>query len=172
MKYYIIFLILFFSTALFSQDKDYTKDSESIDNVIAALYESISGDAGVQRDWQRFTNLFCEGAKLRPIRNMPEQPAQLIEWTAEDYVNEAGSYLEQNGFHEVEIHREVDQYGRVAHAFSTYESRRLASDEQPFSRGINSIQLFHDGERWWIVNIFWESESQQLPIPDKYLSKE
>jgi hypothetical protein len=36
-------------------------------------------------------------------------------------------------------------------------------------RGINSIQLFNDGTRWWVVNIFWDSERQGLTIPDKYL---
>jgi hypothetical protein len=38
-------------------------------------------------------------------------------------------------------------------------------------RGINSIQLWNDGKRWWIVNIFWQSETPDNPIPEKYLSK-
>ena len=50
-----------------------------------------------------------------------------------------------------------------------YESRHDADDPEPFMRGINSIQLFYDGNRWWIVNIFWQQESVEDPIPEKYL---
>jgi hypothetical protein len=35
-------------------------------------------------------------------------------------------------------------------------------------RGINSFQLFHDGERWWIVNIYWQHESTKHRLPEKY----
>jgi hypothetical protein len=47
--------------------------------------------------------------------------------------------------------------------FSTYESRH-AKGEKPFARGINSIQVFNDGQRWWVLNILWESESEQNPL--------
>ena len=69
---------------------------------------------------------------------------------------------------EQEVHRVVDQFGPVAQVFSTYESRRGIEDK-PFARGINSFQLFHDGERWWILSIFWSSERPDLPIPERYL---
>ena len=36
-------------------------------------------------------------------------------------------------------------------------------------RGINSIQLFYDGSRWWIVTVYWQHESAEHPIPEKYL---
>jgi hypothetical protein len=39
-------------------------------------------------------------------------------------------------------------------------------------RGINSIQLFNDGNRWWIVNIYWQQESAEDPIPDMYLAND
>ena len=67
------------------------------------------------------------------------------------------------------IHRVTQRFGNVAHVFSTYESRRTASDPTPFSRGINSIQLMHDGARWWVVTIFWDSERPSNAIPAKYL---
>ena len=65
--------------------------------------------------------------------------------TPDEYAEGVGESLEANGFHEVEIHRVTEEYGQIAHAFSTYESRRLASDPEPFARGINSIQLMNDG---------------------------
>lgn len=77
--------------------------------------------------------------------------------------------LEKDGFFEKEISRKTDQYGSVVQIFSTYESRRTIKDEKPFMRGINSIQLWFDGKRWWILTIFWQGETPDNPIPDKYL---
>jgi hypothetical protein len=63
----------------------------------------------------------------------------------------------------------VEQFGQIAHVWSTYESRRDPSDPEPFMRGINSIQLFDDGKRWWILSIYWQHESSKHSIPAKYL---
>lgn len=94
-----------------------------------------------------------------------------MEQPDEDYVQRAGPGLEQNGFFEREIGRSVDSFGRIAQVFSAYDSRRSVDDAKPFQRGINSIQLLHDGTRWWIVSVFWDSERAENPIPPKYLTK-
>ena len=78
--------------------------------------------------------------------------------------------LEKDGFHEREIARRVEQFGHIAHVFSTYESRHRRSDPQPFMRGINSIQLFNDGTRWWVMNVTWSQETPVMPIPEDYLT--
>lgn len=145
-------------------------DVESIDAVITALYDVISGDAGVARDWDRFLSLFVPGAQMSPVgRPQGESTYRRRVITPDEYAGGIGGSLEANGFHEVEIHRVTEEYGRIAHAFSTYESRRLASDPEPFARGINSIQLLNDGSRWWVVSIFWLGEGPAHPIPAKYL---
>jgi heme-degrading monooxygenase HmoA len=89
----------------------------------------------------------------------------------DEYAANSGAALEQNGFFEIEVARTVEQYGQIAHVFSTYESRRNASDAEPFARGINSFQLFNDGARWWVVTIYWQQESPAAPIPSKYLPR-
>jgi len=145
-------------------------DVESIDAIITALYDVISGDAGVARDWDRFLSLFAPGGTLSPVGRPPgESTYQRRVITPGEYAEGVGEMLEANGFHEVEIHRVTEEYGRIAHAFSTYESRRLASDAEPFARGINSIQLMNDGSRWWVVSIFWLGEGPDHPIPARYL---
>jgi hypothetical protein len=55
--------------------------------------------------------------------------------------------------------------------FSAYDSKRTLQDAQPFARGINSIQVFNDGRRWWIVSVYWDSERAGNPIPAKYLNR-
>ena len=144
-------------------------DVESIDAIMKAVYEVISGDAGVARDWDRFRSLFAPGATLNPVGRSPGGTYARRIMTPAEYAENSGAWLEQNGFHEVEIHRVTEQYGVIAHAFSTYESRRLATDPEPFARGINSFQLLDDGERWWVISIYWLGESPDHPIPAKYL---
>ena len=75
-------------------------------------------------------------------------------------------------FFEREIGRTEDRFGSVVHVFSTYDSKKTLQDEKPFMRGINSIQLWYDGNRWWIVSVFWQAESPDVPIPEKYLKKQ
>ena len=63
----------------------------------------------------------------------------------------------KDGFFETEIHRDVQQFGSMAHVWSTYESRQKA-DGPVIDRGINSIQLYFDGTRWWIAAVMWQDE--------------
>ncbi len=145
-------------------------DVSSMDSILVALYDVISGPAGQQRDWDRMRALFVPGAKLIPAVYRPDSVPSLRLWTVEEYITRVGPRLEEGGFFEREIARQVERYGGVVHVFSTYESRRKADDPKPFVRGINSIQLWHDGQRWWIVNIYWEGERPSNPIPAKYLT--
>jgi hypothetical protein len=145
------------------------KDVASADAIVAALYEVISGPAGEKRNWDRFRSLFVPGARLIPTGVGPDKKARIRTMTPDDYASMSGPRLEQSGFFEREIARKAETFGNVTHAFSTYESRRAASDEKPFARGINSIQLFNDGARWWVVSIFWDSERADNPIPSQYL---
>ena len=153
-------------------DSRYAPDVSSLDAVMTALYASISGDAGEKRDWDRFRYLFTEEARLIPTGKNPEGQIGYRIMSPNDYVERSGAWLEENGFHEVEIHRVVEEYGSLVHVFSTYESYRSKTDEAPFMRGINSIQLLNDGDRWWIMHIYWLGETEELPLPAKYLPKE
>lgn len=147
----------------------YAKDVSSLDNIMEALYASISGEKGELRDWDRFRYLFIKEARLMPSRKNPEGALGYQMMTPNDYVVRSGKWLEENGFFEKEISREVVEYGSLVHVFSTYESYRSEKDEEPFARGINSIQLMNDGKRWWIVQIYWLAETEELPLPEKYL---
>ena len=145
-------------------------DVATPDAIIDAVYASISGPAGQPRDWARFRSLLIPGARLIPSARRTPGATTPVVWTAEEYIAAAGAGLEKQGFFEREIHRTTEAFGAVLHAFSTYDSKRT-QDGQPFARGINSFQLYHDGARWWIVTIFWDAETADKPIPAKYLSR-
>ena len=144
-------------------------DVESVDAILTAVYDAISGPAGEARDWDRFRSLFIPGARLIPTSGPSPQGYGRAVWSPDEYIERAGAGLQRNGFFEREIHRVEERYGPVVHAFSTYESRRTAADPDPFARGVNSFQLFWDGSRWWVVSIFWYGETETHPIPERYL---
>ena len=145
-------------------------DVASLDAIIAALYDVISGPAGQRRDWDRMRTLFVPGARLIPtVRRADTATMQMM--TVEEFITGVGPRFEESGFFEREIGRRTEQYGGIAHVFSSYDSRRTAADPAPFARGINSIQAWHDGERWWIVTIYWEGERPDTPIPSRYLGR-
>ena len=145
------------------------KDVNSIDGIVAALYDVISGPAGEKRNWDRMRTLFIPEAKLMSTATRPDGTMSKRVRSLEEYISASGPLLEKDGFFEREIGRSMDQYGAIVHLFSSYDSKRTLADETPFTRGINSIQLWSDGKRWWIVSILWQPESADNPIPAKYL---
>lgn len=147
-------------------------DVKSVDAILGALYDVISGPAGQARNWDRFRSLFIpQGGRLIPTSQAPDGTVRHRVITPDEYAAQSGPTLEKNGFFEREIGRTTETFGNVTHAFSAYESKRTAQDAKPFSRGINSIQLLNDGKRWYVVTIYWDSERPNNPIPAKYLSK-
>ncbi|WP_299550387.1 hypothetical protein [Seonamhaeicola sp.] len=144
----------------------------TLDKTIKTLYNVISGEKGEKRNWGQFKLLFYKDAKLIPSGKNKKGVHMARFITPDDYIKSSGKWLVDNGFFEKEIHRKVQKFGNIAQVFSTYEAFYSESDEQPFMRGINSIQLMNDGNRWWIINIYWTQETEDNPIPDKYLPKQ
>jgi hypothetical protein len=137
---------------------------------MAALYDSISGPAG-KRDWDRLRSLFLPGARLIPSRRGADASNAARVFSVDEFIGAIEPRVKDEGFFEREVYRRGERFGAIAHVFSTYESRRAKEDPKPFVRGINSIQLFFDGKRWWVVTIFWDSERPDQPIPEEYLPK-
>lgn len=144
------------------------EDVASVDAIIAALYDVISGPVGEPRDWDRFRSLFLPGARLIPTAPSPDGGARHQVMSPDDYAASAAESLPAIGFREREIARRTEEFGSIVHAFSTYEGFR-GDEAEPFLRGINSIQLFNDGARWWIVTVFWSPEHPGSVLPARYL---
>jgi len=149
-----------------------SEDLSSIDAIINAAYDVISGPTRKPRDWERERSLFFPGARLIPTAKKPGEnqsglAPQFLD--VEAYIARVQPLFQEKGFYEKEVARRTEEFGRIAQVWSTYESRYDKSDPEPFMRGINSFQLFNDGSRWWIVNLYWQHESRACPIPDKYL---
>lgn len=142
------------------------EDVETIEGIVKALYEVISGPAG-GRDWERERTLLHPSVQLMPTR-MEDDRVRVDIFDLDGYIASRTPFFAANDFHEVEIAHRVERFGNIAHVWSTYEGRR-SQEGPPFLRGINSIQLFHDGDRWWVMSILWGNERPDNPLPEEYL---
>ena len=151
-------------------------DVDTVAHLVASLYDVISGAAGQPRDWERFRSLFLPDGRLGAIR--PESPAtkdaparkgDAVFLTPDMYVQRDDPYFRAHGFFERSIANRVEEFGDLIHVWSTYESRHAENDSQPFTRGVNSIQIVHAQGRFWLASILWDEERPGLTLPKKYL---
>lgn len=144
-------------------------DVASIDAIVKALYDTISGPAGKPRDWKRLRSLFVPEARMIPVGKHGQGEPRMRLMGVNDYIATSASLIEKNGFTERELARREERFGNIAHVFSTYEAR---TELEPIHlRGINTLQLMHDGQRWWIVSLMWQAETPDNPLPAAYLPK-
>jgi hypothetical protein len=143
-------------------------DVSTIDGMIDAWYGVISGPAGKPREWARDRTLYMKDLRFVDVgwsKDGKPEP-RIVDHQA--YVDGSDPGMTQRGFFEKEIHRVSQRFGPIAHVWSTYESRQ--TENGPIiARGINSIELFWDGKRWWIANGIWTDETKENPIPKEYL---
>lgn len=147
------------------------EDVASIEAIVAALYEAVSFEPNGRPDWKRFASLFHPDGRLIPPRGdetelLPVLSVEEFGRLSTEYAEEVG--IRERGFYEREIGRETERFGDIAHLFSAYESFHTSDDAEPFSRGVNSIQLAWDRDRWWILTILWDVERPEAPIPDEF----
>ena len=156
-----------------SSDDPKVRDAEpgdvaSPEAILKATYDVISGPQGKPRDWERLRSL-CVPEVRFVVLGKAGDPDPVRSYDFDAFSTASAKALEAEGFFEKSVANKIERWDRMAHVFSTYESRHSATDAKPFDRGINSFQLANDGKRWWIVNIFWERETEENPIPKKYL---
>ncbi len=140
-------------------------DVQSIDGIIAALYDVISGGIGEQRNWGRMRSLFIPEARIMAI--FPKKDSKdlgLRILSISDYIANSGPRLIEVGFREKELARKTEQWGELAQVFTSYET--IEEKDNITRRGINSVQLMHDGTRWWIISLLFEAERPQLQLPE------
>ena len=134
-----------------------TSDLATPDTVISALYESRSNRILQQPDWDRFRSLFIPNAVFA------QTGTDFYVWhNRESYVEEHEQYhgdFPSVEFSQVEVSRETDSVGDIAHIFSTYDQHVTDGEGTSSSSGVNSFHLVrdHKGE-WRITSWHWTAE--------------
>jgi hypothetical protein len=142
---------------------------DSPEQPLLELYRLISGPADQKRLWDQVNALFLPGARIRMELAEADGSLRRVDWTVEEFAQEAAQHYRQEGFWEREIARRTERFGHIAHIFSTYESRVGHPKSAPVARGINSVQVLKRDGRWQIASIIFHIEQPETPIPDQYL---
>jgi hypothetical protein len=143
-------------------------DAESIDAIVRAMYEVISGPKGAPRQWGRDETLYLPGTRFMwTDRDGPGAP-HLINVDHQEAVDLLDGEMVEEGYFAREIHRTTQVFGTVGHVFSTYESRNSVNGPV-VGRGVNDLQLVYDGHRWWIASLAFDEEGPGRAIPKEFL---
>jgi len=133
-------------------------------SIVQALHETVSAGPGEKRDWDRYRDLFLDGAKLSMAVRSARMPG-IMAATPEELIDQTEAGYASTGFHEIPLVVEVEEFGAMAVVTNSFEVRLRRDDPEPLMRGLNHFQLLHDGERWWIISNVSTVESADWKLP-------
>ena len=153
------------STPSLAQDRAADPDDvATIDALIEAYYESVSGHPG-SRDGERMLSLFIEGGKIS-VGLAGDQPTHEL---AENYLRTERFLKLTEAFFERELSRETQRFGNMANVISTYGISDAMENTDYTARGVTVFQLLRHNDRWWILSTMWQRESPEFPLPAELL---
>ena len=138
-------------------------DLTSLDGILSAFYEGVSGPVGFAWDREAQRALYRPGAPLVRLTRGADGRARPTVMDVDSHMDGSAEYLASTPFHEAEVERRTERFGDLAHVWSRYEARHAPDDPEPIFGGVNSIQLYWDGERWWITAVIWQNEGTGVP---------
>ncbi len=145
-------------------------DTATIESIVHAFYNAISAPAGGKLDRTRLRSLFVPGGRIAvSLTPQGSHPADVLFLSPEQYAANSDSYTATDGFFDRNPANQIERFGLMAHVYSTYESRAHPEDAKPMARGIKSFELLNSNHRWYILEVYWDAERLDNPIPDRYL---
>ena len=140
---------------------------DTIDELLDTLYECISGPPGGQ-DWERDREIYHPRAIMTRTRIVDGKNTAFV-FNYDEFVEATKPILADVSFYEIQLARKIEQFGQIAHVYSTYEARETPTSPDIQFRGVNMIHLWNDGTRWWVMSIIWDNERDGLALPGKWL---
>jgi hypothetical protein len=144
------------------------EDVSTIEGIVKASYETISGGVGVPRQWGRDRTLFAQSVRYISIGKDKAGAMKVQTSDYQEYLDESDDFLVKQGFTETELGRKIERFGNVATVLSSYEGK-VQSTGKVVTRGVNIFSLYYDGKRWWIQTMLWDEEGPGNPIPAELL---
>lgn len=161
-------IIFFASSSIFGQSNDekYAKDVKSIDAIINAYYDVVSGSSSEPWEFERDKYIHSENAVIIRLDDNGKAESHTLE---AEYIPIGLSPKED--FYEKELKRKVSKYGNIAQVWSSFEIRTNPKTESNI-RGLNSIQLHYENGRWFIDSWTCEMESAKSPVVKEFMTNE
>lgn len=176
MKKYVLYFFISILIISFSQIGNaqvvnkFGDNLSTLDGVMKAYYDVVTVKKGGKISFERDSLQHLPNVKVGWVTHTPNGSTGFKLATLKEYHQHADASLEREGFYEHEISRKVEHFGGIYHVWSTYESRN-SPNGKVIARGINSVELYFDGKRFWILGWFFDGESKANPLPAKYLTK-
>lgn len=145
-------------------------DVDTVADIVRAFYSAISAPAGGKLDRNRLRSLFVPEGRIGS--RVPRDAAGVADirfHSPDEYAAISDAGTATSGFFDSSPANEIERFGAMAHVYSTFESRSHVDDQKPMARGIKSFELLNSGNRWYIVEVYWDWERPGNPIPKRYL---
>ena len=154
------------STSVFGQTEHdkYYNDVKTIDDIITAYYDVVSGSSNEPWEFDRDKYIHSENAFITRLDENGKANTHSLE---SEYIPMALS--PKVDFYEKELKRKVSRYGNIAQVWSAFEIRSDSNIESDI-RGLNSIQLHYENGRWWIDSWTCEMESDENTLVADFLN--
>ena len=146
----------------------YGDDVSTLDGMMKAYYNVVCVEKGGKVSYERDSLLHIPNVNVGWVQVGKDNKTGFMYLSLNECHRLSDPYLVKNGFFEKEISRKVERFGGIYHVWSTYESRNTPNGPV-IDRGINSVELFFDGIRFWILGWFFDAERNGNPIPPEYL---
>lgn len=130
---------------------------------VAALWRALSHEPGERPDLATLRELFHEDAVVFGSRTRDGKPT-LTRRNAAEFLAALDS-VDEAGFYEREIHRDVQAADRFAAVYCVVESRTERDAPKADFTGVNSLQLYFDGERWRVLSLYYHVPGSAAPGP-------
>ncbi|HEX3470795.1 MAG TPA: hypothetical protein VHT28_06370 [Silvibacterium sp.] len=153
------------ATSTWAQTPAPCPNTATLPDLIKAVDDAVSGPGNKDRTCLR--QVLTPDARLIPVAKGKDGQWMPHVLTVDDWIARVAK-RGSDAFFEHQINYSVDQYGHIAHLWSTYEIRETP-DGKATMRGINSMQAVFNGSEWKISEILWEAETPDETVPQKYL---
>lgn len=165
--HFLFLLLLGINSVNLAQEKNPDPlEVKTIDGIVKAMYDVISGPAG-ERDWERLRFLCKPTVQFNMVTKNKEGQTIFRTGDIEKYIQFSGAHFLKYNFYETETARKVHEFGPIAQVFSAYQSTS-EPEGVLFDSGVNSIQLCYEQDRWWVVNIMWTSATKENPVKGNF----
>ena len=160
--------IIFACNSIFGQTnkEKYAKDVKSIDAIINAYYDVVSGSSSDSWEFKRDKFIHSKSAVITRLDENGIAESHTLE---AEYIPIGLSPKED--FYEKELERKVSKYGNIAQVWSSFEIRTDPNTECNI-KGLNSVQLNNQSGRWWIDSWTCEMESEKSSVVSEFMTNE
>ena len=127
------------------------EDVSTIDGIVKAYYEVVSGPADKDREWGRDATLYVPGIRFIIFSVGKDGKTAARSLSHQEFVNESDPAMKSKSFYEHEVHRITHRVGNVVHVMCTAEQQSEMGGPVK-GQSVDSLEMYWDGTRWWIAS--------------------